>query len=88
MEIFDLNLNTISELTDENVQQTANKISKMFNQDLKNKELSLKDFNGKGLTRIAFKKFHDAYFTLKNPAKRKVYVENLQSLRKYKPKSK
>lgn len=78
LDIFDVNVNTLTELTDENMEKTARKLISIFNIFAKCwLNMNPKEYKGKGMVRTAYKKFHDAYRNLSDPNKRRKYIAHL-----------
>lgn len=89
LEIFDLNVATLSEFSEEMLERSYKTIAKKlkFSTDNKNDEngedglISIR--NVSGVVRIAIKKLNDAYNVLKEESRRETYLSNLLSLKKH-----
>ena len=89
LEIFDLNVATLSEFSEEMLERSYKTIAKKlkFSTDNKNSDNTEDDLvsirNVSGVVRIAIKKLSDAYNVLKEESRRETYLSNLLSLKKH-----
>jgi hypothetical protein len=76
LEIFDLNLKSIDNITEENLKKAFDSIVAKLDMNVDSIEkLSLESFKGKGIIKIAINRLCIAYATLRDPVKRDEYLK-------------
>ena len=93
LDIFGLSINTnfFDGVSDRDIKREYNKMMNFFLENEKvekynvktSEDLALIPFNGTGMFRTAYKKLNEAYFTLKDPLKRDIYINQLSKNKKY-----
>ena len=93
LDVFGLNINTnfFDGVSDRDIKREYYKMMNFFLENVKiekyniktKEELDIIPFNGTGVVKTAYKKLNEAYFTLKDPLQRDIYINQLTKNKKF-----
>ncbi len=93
LDVFGLNINTnfFDGVSDRDIKREYYKMMNIFLENVKiekyniktKEDLDLIPFNGTGMVKTAYKKLNEAYFTLKDPLQRDMYINELTKNKKF-----